>query len=340
MKRRDPLKLILTRTRAHWDRNETRPTVRWAFAKALQCRTAELGAEVYASDLEERNVYHTCKSPACSSCGYRATAQWQRGWWAALPEASYKGITLTMPDVLWKIFRENPILAKALPLLAAKVIQARANAKYGLHVGVIAVLHTFNGKLEFNAHVHTMVSAGGLARFSGTWISSVYYDRNCLMKAWRRAVIALLRAALRADRLRKTLTAVQMEQLLAVQESRWWSINIQSFASREHFLRYAGRYVRRPPIALRRITYVGNENIRFWYKDKKLRRQVAVQCSLEEFSDRWAQHLRERYGHASRSFGLFAPPRAEANIGCDFCNFGPRTQVTAHGQKVGGFHQT
>jgi hypothetical protein len=32
-----------------------------------------------------------------------------------------------------------------------------------------------------------------------------------------------------------------------------------------------------------------------------------VQCSLEEFIDRWTQHIPERYRHAVRSFGLFAP---------------------------------
>jgi hypothetical protein len=66
-------------------------------------------------------------------------------------------------------------------------------------------------------------------------------------------------------------------------------------------------YGRRPPIAQRRITYVGSRSVRFWYNDKKLRRRVEMECSLEEFVDRWAQHIPEHYQHAVRSFGLFAP---------------------------------
>jgi hypothetical protein len=42
----------------------------------------------------------------------------------------------------------------------------------------------------------------------------------------------------------------------------------------------------------------------FWYKDKKLRRKAYEQCSLEEFIDRLAQHIPERYQHAARNFGL------------------------------------
>src|SRR5664279_4421129 len=307
MKYPDPLRQILSQTRPHWDRDQTRPAVRSAFGKALQCRTPELGAEVYASEKEERTFYHTCKSRTCSSCGYRATTQWQREHWAALPDGPYKGITFTMPKELWPLFRDNPVLAKALPTLAAKLIEARVSAKYGLRVGVNAILHTFNGKLEFNSHVHTMVTGGGLYGSSGAWVSRVYYERDRLMEAWRRAVIALLRAALQAGQLHTGMTVHQIEEMLAEQEDRWWSVKIQSFKSKEHFLRYAGRYVRRPPIAQRRITDVGDQTVTFWFKDKKLGRRVYLQCSQEEFADRWAQHIPERYQHAVRSFGLFAP---------------------------------
>jgi Transposase zinc-binding domain len=126
MKYRNPLKRILTETRSSWDHDGTRDSVRRVFASALKCRTAELGAEVYASDSQEFIHYHTCKSRACTSCGNRASIQWRRERWAALPTQSYHGITFTMPDVLWPLFRDNPTLAKALPALAAGVIQAQA----------------------------------------------------------------------------------------------------------------------------------------------------------------------------------------------------------------------
>src|SRR6202158_3810768 len=153
MKYRGPLKLILSRTIPHWKREDNRFAVAWAYGRALQCRTAALGAEVYSSENQELVLYHTCKSRACPSCGYRATVQWLRERWAALPDALYKGITFTMPDLLWSFFRDNPPLARALSALAAEVVKARVSAKYGLRVGAIAILHTFNGKLEFNSHV-------------------------------------------------------------------------------------------------------------------------------------------------------------------------------------------
>jgi hypothetical protein len=65
--------------------------------------------------------------------------------------------------------------------------------------------------------------------------------------------------------------------------------------------------VRRPPIAQRRITHIGKQSVTFWTKDKKLGCRIYVQCSPEEFIDRWAQHLPEHYQHAVRCFGLYAP---------------------------------
>jgi Putative transposase/Transposase zinc-binding domain len=322
MKRHDPLRKLLLQTRPHWDRDETRPSVRSAFAKALQCRTLALGAEVFASENEEQVFCHTCKSRPCSSCGYRATLQWQRERWAALPDIAYKGITFTMPDVLWPLFGDNPHLTAALSPLAANIIQSRVFIRSGLRVGVMAILHTFNGKLAFNSHVHTMVTAGGLYSLSDSWVPTVYYERDELLESWRKAIIKLLRTALRVGQLISALTVNEIETILNEQEKRWWSINIQSFKSKDHFLRYAGRYVRRPPIAQKRVTHVGEGIIRFWYKDKKLRRKEYVQCSPEEFIERWSQHIPERYRHAVRNFGLFAPRAMPQTLGAVFAILG------------------
>jgi putative transposase/transposase-like zinc-binding protein len=327
-----PLKKILRKTIKYWEREEVRPEVRQSFRKALQCGTLQLGAEVFASEHQERIICHTCKSRGCTSCGHWATIQWQRERWVALPDVAYKGITFTMPKELWALFRENRSLTEALPALAASAIQAWIAANYGLRVGVMAILHTFNGRLEFNSHVHTMVTGGGFQSTSGSWGLSVNFDytvRDRLMKFWRAAVINLLRSANNSGLLRSKMTPEAADALLTKQGERWWSVNIQSFKSKEHFLRYAGRYVRRPPIAQRRITYIGERSVRFWVKDKKLRKRVCIECSLEEFVDRWAQHIPERYRHTMRHFGLFSPQGLNQTSAVIFASIGQKQRPQA-----------
>jgi hypothetical protein len=211
-----------------------------------------------------------------------------------------------MPDVLWNVFRQNRVLADALPDLAANAIKSLASAKHGLHTGVITFLHTFNGELKFNSHVHTMAPAGGWRISSGSWVPSVYHNRDILMRLWRGAVLDLLRTALHAGRLRMTMTVDEMEAMLTQQE-RWWSVKIQSLESVEHFFQYGGRYARRPVIAQRRITCIDKQTVKFWTKDKRSGKIVQIRCSLKNFIDLWAQHILKRYKHAVRYFGLFAP---------------------------------
>lgn len=139
-----------------------------------------------------------------------------------------------MPDVLWRVFSQNRALADALPVLAANAIESFSSAKHGLHTGVIAFLHTFNGELKFNSHVHTMATAGGWRISSGSWVQSAYYRWEILMRLWRRAVLDLLRIALRGGRLKTTMPVDEMETML-IQQERWWSVNIQSLNSVEHF---------------------------------------------------------------------------------------------------------
>lgn len=197
MHNRQPLKEILIATRSHWDRPEVRPAVRENFSKMINCRTPALGAEVFESETEEKLVYHTCKSRSCPSCGQRATLLWQRDRWSALPDIPYSGISLTMPDVLWPIFRQNRHLLHDLPALAAAVIQQLATTTYGVRVLILVVPHTFGRHLNFNAHLHVMVSAAGLRESDGCKITPLRFDRRKLMPMWRYAVITYLRAALK-----------------------------------------------------------------------------------------------------------------------------------------------
>ena len=130
-----------------------------------------------------------------------------------------------------------------------------------------------------------------------------------------------------------------MEEMLAQQENRWWSIKIQSFKSKEHFLRYAGRYVRRPPIAQRRITYIGERTVTFWFNDKKLRRRVYGQCSLEEFVDRWAATHSGTLSARCSQLWAVCPAHSQANLGSHLCNSGTGAKATPQTSPLGRFPQ-
>ena len=318
------LQEILSLGADHWDHESYDPDSRRAFRRAMQCRTPALGSRLFASENEEQVFCNTCKSPACSSCGHCSTIQWQRQRFCALPEGPYLGITLTMPDTLWPVFARNPQLCRKLPEIAARVIGSYARVHYGTEVGVMAALHTFNAELRFNSHVHALVTAGGLQTSGSAWRPRVFFDRNKLVRTWQRLVIALLRGTLSTRQFNAGMSSNELENMLQHEEQRGWIAHVQAFRGKEHFLRYAGRYVRRPPIAQRRIVAIEEGFVQFWCKDKRLRRQILVHCTIEEFIDRWSQHIPRRYRHAVRHFGLFAPRRWTRVAATVFANLGTK----------------
>ena len=309
-----PLKKVLLLAPERWDNPKTRPEVRAEFRKVINCRTLSLGAEVYASRSgETRIVPHTCKSRVCSSCGQRANLQWLRERLADLPEIAYSHLVLTMPDVFWPIFRDNRHLLDDLPALGAQVLSQWVGRKYRAKVFLIVIPHTFGRDLKFNCHLHILISQGGLTRDEGKWLADLPLNMRAIERMWRYAVVTLLRMAYRWHLLSASLDPTAFANLLDQQYRRTWHVYGRRMRDKGKILRYAGRYVRRPPIAEHRFRTVTPHEVRFLTKDLKSGQTVGTRYTLPEFIDRLGHHVPRRYSHNVRYFGLLAP-RTKATI--------------------------
>ena len=313
MSLRDPIKQALLLTRSAWDHEGVRADVRRNFASILECRTAALGSTVYASATENKVVPHTCKSRMCPSCGHRATALWQREQWTSLPDIPYVGLTLTMPRDLWGIFQRNRHLLQDLPSLGAEVVKQWSKVVHGATVFTMVVRHTFSRNLGFNPHLHMLLSAGGLRHSDGLWIANLRLRRFDVMWRWRFAILTYLQTALRAGLIDVSDSQTGLEKVLQKWSTRWWSTHVDSFASKEHFLRYAGRYVRRPPVAQYRFLSIDQEEVVFWTNDLKLKTRVLTSYRTGDFVKALAEQVPDRYRNAVRYYGLLAP-RAKSSV--------------------------
>jgi hypothetical protein len=103
------------------------------------------------------------------------------------------------------------------------------------------------------------------------------------MRRWRFALMTYLRGAQKRGVLRSDVTPSDMKTLLTKQYERWWNVDVQTCTSKEHFLRYAGRYVRRPPIAQYRIIECAEQQISLRTRDHKLKKEVISRYTPEEF---------------------------------------------------------
>lgn len=313
MTRTHPIKQLLVDTRAHWDHERTAAHVRETFSKIINCGTIALGAEVYASETESRLVFHTCKSRFCTSCGQRATEEWQEDLEAVLPDIPYVGITFTLPMEFWTILQQNRHILHGIPAMGAEAIQQWAWARYGVRLIINVVQQTFGGFLNFVPHLHIMVSACGLQESKGRWIHRTRYDKHELMLTWRYAVGAFLSEAHKKGVLRSTVSSQEFQNMLKTQHGRPWNIYISKLSTKHYWLKHDGRYIRRPPVAQPRVVRKGVDRVEYIAKDTRNKRRVLMEYKNEEFVDMLIQHVPTPKLHSMRYFGLLAP-RCKARL--------------------------
>ncbi len=305
------LKELLKDTLPDWDQDGTLQNVRENFWKIINCGTEALGANIYASETEQRIVYHTCKSPFCPSCGARSAAIWQEEIETALPQIPYIEINFTMPQVFWPLFQRNRHLLSDLPALGATAIEFWAKARYGARVILMVVQQTYGGFLNFYPHLHTLVSAGGLDESRGRWIHSLNFQtaehKHELMLAWKLAVLTALDTASKDNVLKSDLSRDEFDSILETEGRRKWNVYVSPLVSKSNVIDHIGRYIRRPPIAQYRLTRIDDHHVQYRVKDTKNRRLTPVIYWNEEFVRLLMPHVNDRYCNSMRYFGLLAP---------------------------------
>ena len=87
----------------------------------------------------------------------------------------YLHVVFTLPRVLSQLALQNKDAIYSLLLRASAqtlLAVARDPCHLGAEIGFLSILHTWNQRLQEHAHVHTVVSAGGLSLDHSRWIDA------------------------------------------------------------------------------------------------------------------------------------------------------------------------
>ena len=216
-----------------------------------------------------------------------------------------------MPKVFWPILRNNRHLLNDVPALGAAALEFWAKARYGARVIVMVVQQTYGGFLNFYPQLHTLVSAGGLRESNGQWIRNLNFrhedHKHELMLAWRFVLLAYLDMALKAGVLRSHRRPQELVRILKTEGMRRWNIFVGSPVTKRAVIDHIGRYIRRPPIAQRRLTRISEREVEYLAKDTKNKCFTRVVYKNEEFIALLIPHVCDRYRNGMRYFGLLAP---------------------------------
>lgn len=149
-----------------------------------------------------------------------------------------------------------------------------------------------------------MVSAGGLNPSNASWVESLEFEQREIAELWRFAVTSYLWKADQNGLLRPSATPNEFADLVLSQTQRRWNIHITRRMTKQHFLGYAGRYIRRLPLSQRRILRVSGEEVVYQSKDTRTNVLLEARCTPTAFVDLLSQHVPDHYRDSMRYFGL------------------------------------
>ena len=149
--------------------------------RMMICKTPHLGYSTY--HCHECNntlqVYNTCKSRFCNSCGVKYAKQRSLNIESKLLNCNHRHITFTISDKLWPLFLEDRkrlnFMFQAVNItLSSWFKEQYKNQCY--KPGFILTLHTFGRDNKWNVHIHCLYSEIALGNSKSKKFDFIPFD--------------------------------------------------------------------------------------------------------------------------------------------------------------------
>jgi hypothetical protein len=287
------------------------------------CRTAQLGAHLYACDGCQREtlVYNSCLNRHCPKCGSAARDRWLATHAEELLPVSYSHVIFTLPHELIPIALQNPTVVYGIFFRAvsqALLTIAADPKRLGARLGFLAVLHTWNQKLLPHPHIHCLVPAGGVSLDQTRWVScrnpKFFLPVKALGAKCRGKFLALLRRVFRRGKLRLAGALEHLQNrktfdrfTLMLKYKEWVAYVKKPFAGPQHVIQYLAHYTHRVAIANGRLLSLENGQVAFRWRDSAHGNKPKVMTlPALEFMRRFLLHVLPRGFVKIRHFGYLA----------------------------------
>jgi len=250
-----------------------------------------------------RIVPYRCKGRFCTTCSSGETEEWSRMIAEEVVQVNHRHVIFTIDEGLRVIFQMHRELLKDLMDESVKIVQDWFKKKNKVTPGIIAGLHTFGARMNFNPHVHMLVTMGGMKK-QGEWKVYDYIPFAMLRKQWQTVVLKLIRRSLSESEKKKVQHLLQKaysangEGFYVYAPKQKGNVKVQ--------IGYIGRYIRRPAIALHRIENYDGEYVTFRYHDKKDGQEKLETLTVEEFIKRLIVHIPDEQFKTIRYYGIYS----------------------------------
>lgn len=306
-----------------YDKNKEliRPVVVENVKKVMSCGDKSiLGYNTYVCPECRKKVFvaHTCKSRFCNKCGKVKNDEWVEKAQTRLFNIPHKHLVFTIPWEIRLLFLENRHL---LSLLHQSCGQAIIDWAKTVHLlpGVVTVLHTFGSKLNFNCHIHSIYSLGGVGLKQGNFKEYSFIPALSLKSRFKTILLYKLRQEFIQHKLyispnlktiwRKNFgTDIFYEVQNILWKKEWYLWVGEELNNVNHAVSYIGRYAKRPCLSEAKIIAYEKELnlVRFSYRDKLTKENTSLSLTTHEFIGALIRHVPEKGFNMIRYYGMYA----------------------------------
>jgi len=310
---------ILQKHIAHYQRKYPLwPEHRKIVSDLLNCRTARLGGRLERCDTCGllRIIFHSCRNRHCPKCQHMPREKWLVKRKDEILPTAYYHVVFTLPHELNPVVLNNKkIMLDSLFKAASKTLLRFGKNKLGGKAGFLAILHTWDQKLNAHFHLHCLVAGGVVADGGTKWIACKRYlfNHRALSLVFRGKFIELMSSA----RQRGTIKCDDrwFRDLKNKLFAKNWVVNVCDPVKRpEHVLEYLARYTHRVAIANSRIKDIRDDAVKFTARNRKQKRTETVTISAVEFIRRFLLHSLPRRFVRIRHYGFLANRNRKTNL--------------------------
>lgn len=288
-----------------------RDTVHQNVERMLNCKTPDLGYAFYeCPNCDHYHIaFHTCKS-----CGAKYTKARSQSVQSILLDCSHRHITFTIPDSLWHYFRARRkrlnLLFESVNMTFKHLLRKHGKAK-NYQAGFILVLHTFGRALNFNPHIHCLISEGMVDR-SGHFKPLKYFNYELLRKSFMKCLLDLLHQELGNTFYKEKCELYQqLEHGFYVHTPN----TSKDFKNHQELTKYVLRYTGRPAMAESRLLDVDDQDmVSYFYEpheddhlpENERTGPVEVYEHVYEFIKKLMVHIPDYQFKTIRYYGLYS----------------------------------
>ena len=246
-----------------------------------------------------------CKSRFCPTCGVKYAQQRSTSMAFKLIHCTHRHCVFTIEEELRPFFLEDRSLLDCLFQAVRSVVMNmfhKINKSKNFVPGFICVLHTFGRPLEWNPHIHCLITEGGFSD-DGFWRTVKHFHYTLLRKSFQTALLNEMEHRI-GPSFKKTKALIYKKD-----KNGFYVYAKPNLCDSKTVLNYISRYLGRPVIALQRIDSYDGENVTFHYNRHEDNVFIRKTIPAIEFIKLLIQHIPEWNFKMTRYYGLYARHR-------------------------------